>query len=150
MSSKPFIVGGCYCGKIRYQTTGPIYGMSYCYCLMCQLVHGAPFAPFTNVKREHFKWLSNDGLVELNLSEHATRTVCGSCHAPISMVYHARSDEVGLVAVTVKEEESAMEMPEVEEHIFVSRKPRWYTIGDSAPQEMGMPERMRHYLPEVL
>ncbi|KAJ0417526.1 Mss4-like protein [Aspergillus carlsbadensis] len=150
MTSKPPIVGGCYCGKIRYETSGPIYGMSYCYCLMCQRVHGAPFAPFTNVKREHFHWISTDGLVALNLSPYATRTVCGECHAPITMVYHPKDDEVGLVAVTVREEESAMEVPEVQEHIFVGRKPRWYTIGDGAPQEMGIPERMRHYLPEGL
>ncbi|KAL2812658.1 Mss4-like protein [Aspergillus granulosus] len=150
MSSKPLVVGGCYCGKIRYQTTGPIYGLTYCYCLMCQLVHGGPFAPFTNVRREHLQWLNKDGLVELNLSKYATRTVCGSCHAPISMVYHANADKVGLVAVTINEEESAMEVPRVEGHIFVRRKPRWFTIGDGAPQEMGIPESMRHYVPDGL
>ncbi|KAL2831611.1 Mss4-like protein [Aspergillus pseudoustus] len=150
MSSKPPIVGGCYCGKIRYQTTGPIYGLTYCYCLMCQLVHGGPFAPFTNVKREYLHWLSKDGLIELNLSKYATRTVCGSCHAPISMVYHAKNDEVGLVAVTINEEESAMQVPEIEGHIFVRRKPRWFTIGDTAPQEMGIPESMKHYIPDGL
>ncbi|KAL3457257.1 Mss4-like protein [Aspergillus heterothallicus] len=150
MPAKPPIVGGCYCGKIRYQTTGPIYGLTFCYCLMCQLVHGGPFAPFTNVNREHLEWLSKDGLVELSLSEYATRTVCGSCHAPITMVYHAKPDEIGLVAVTIKEEESTMEVPQVEGHIFVRRKPKWFTIGDSAPQDMGIPERMKHYVPDGL
>ncbi|KAL3480540.1 Mss4-like protein [Aspergillus californicus] len=150
MSDKPIVVGGCYCGKIRYQTTGPIYGLSYCYCLMCQRVHGAPFAPFTNVKREHFEWVRTDGLVELKLTEHAVRTVCGSCYSPISMVYHARPDEVGLVAVTVDEELSSMVVPEVDSHIFVARKPRWCTIADGASQEMGVPESMKEFLPEGL
>ncbi|KAE8386041.1 Mss4-like protein [Aspergillus alliaceus] len=150
MSQKPTVVGGCYCGKIRYQTTGPIYGLTFCYCLMCQIVHGGPFAPFTNVKREHLQWLKSDDLVELKLSDYATRTVCGSCHAPISMVYHGKPDEVGLVAVTINEEESTMAVPEVDGHIFVRRKPRWYKISDDAPQEMGLPERMKHYAPTDL
>jgi hypothetical protein len=128
MAQKSTVVGGCYCGKIRYQTTGPIYGLTFCYCLMCQLVHGGPFAPFTNVKREHLQWIRADDLVELKLSEHATRMVCGSCHAPITMVYHVKPDEIGLVAVTVNEEESSMAVPEVQRHIFVRRKPRWYPL----------------------
>ncbi|KAL4913893.1 Mss4-like protein [Aspergillus aurantiobrunneus] len=146
MSPTPVVVGGCHCGKVRYATTGPLYGLTFCYCRMCQLVHGAPFAPFTNVKREHFQWTAAAALVELKLSRYATRTVCGSCHAPISMVYHAKPEEVGLVAVTVDEEQSAVAVPAVDAHIFVQQKPSWYTITDDAPQEMDMPESMREDL----
>ncbi|KAL4865764.1 hypothetical protein BDV12DRAFT_174052 [Aspergillus spectabilis] len=146
----PVIIGGCYCGKTRYQTTGPIYGLTFCYCLMCQLVHGGPFAPFTNVKKEHFQWIRNEDLVEMKLSEIATRTVCGACHSPITMEYHARPEELGIVAVTVDESRSSMRIPEVEGHIFVKRKPAWFTIGDGAKQEMGIPERMKGYIPDGL
>ncbi|KAL4983487.1 Mss4-like protein [Aspergillus falconensis] len=139
----PTVTGSCYCGKTCYQTTGPLYGLSYCYCHTCQLLHGAPFAPFTNVKREHFQWTRSDDLVELRLSTFATRTVCGTCHAPVSMVYDGKPDEVGLVAVTVNEQNA---VPEVEGHIFVGSKPKWYTIGDNAPQEMGVPEEMKGYV----
>lgn len=137
------VTGNCFCGKTRYRTTGPLYGLSYCYCRTCQLLHGAPFAPFTNVKREHFQWTRADDLIELRLSTFATRTVCGSCHSPVSMVYDGKPDEVGLVAVTVQDQDA---VPEVEGHIFVKSKPRWHTIGDLAPQEMGVPEEMKEYI----
>ncbi|KAL4900246.1 hypothetical protein BDW74DRAFT_183000 [Aspergillus multicolor] len=142
MATTSTVTGGCFCGKTRYLTTGPLYGLSFCYCTTCQLLHGAPFAPFTNVKKEHFEWAQSDELVELRLSSFATRTVCGSCHSPISMVYDGNPDEVGIVAVTVKEGA----VPKVDNHIFVKSKPEWYTIGDDAPQELGFPDSMKEYV----
>jgi hypothetical protein len=58
------------------------------------------------------------------------------------MVYDGKPDEVGLVAVTVQDQDA---VPEVEGHIFVRSKPSWHTIGDHAPQEMGVPEEMKEY-----
>ncbi|OJJ02082.1 hypothetical protein ASPVEDRAFT_83602 [Aspergillus versicolor CBS 583.65] len=136
------VVGSCYCGKSRYETTAPIYGLSYCYCTICQLVHGAPFAPFVNIKSEHFHWIEKTSLVELRLTDFATRTVCSSCHAPLTMVYDKRPQETGICAVTVKEGA----VPELECHIFVETKPEWYRILDDKPQDMGVPEDMKQYL----
>ncbi|KAL4924255.1 GFA family protein [Aspergillus undulatus] len=144
------ITGGCHCGATRYRLTGPLYGLSYCYCRTCQLIHGAPFAPFTNVEKEHLEWTQDDELKELKLSSFATRTVCGVCHAPVSMVYHKQPDEVGIVAVTVDEEFVDALPAEVEGHIFVKRKPGWFVIGDGAPQDMGVPESLRGLVPDDL
>ncbi|KAL2864844.1 GFA family protein [Aspergillus lucknowensis] len=150
MPSGNTVVGGCYCGKVRYETTGPVYGLTLCYCRMCQLVHGAPFATYTNIQREHLKWIRRDALTEFSLSKYATRTACRECHAPISMTYHVKPHEVGLCAVTINEKESAMTLPEVQRHIFVQEKPAWYTISDDAPQAMGVPESSKSYMPEEL
>lgn len=144
--ASPTVIGSCYCGKTRYQTTSPIYGLSFCYCTICQLVHGAPFAPFVNVQSEHFHWVENAAVVELRLTDFATRTVCSSCHAPLTMVYDKRPQETGIVAVTVNEEESKVPVPELECHIFVETKPKWYSIMDDAPQDLGVPEDMKQYM----
>ncbi|KAL4949752.1 Mss4-like protein [Aspergillus filifer] len=140
------ITGGCFCGKTRYTTTSPLYGLQYCYCRTCQLVHGAPFAPFTNVHRDSFQWVENKHVKELKLSSFATRTVCGECHAPITMVYHARPEEVGIVAVTV-DEEFMDTVPEVQGHIYVKGKPGWYTIVDDVKQDWGAPNSLKPLIP---
>jgi DNA-binding winged helix-turn-helix (wHTH) protein len=37
------VTGGCLCGEIRYQITGPAIDTSICHCRMCQKSSGAPF-----------------------------------------------------------------------------------------------------------
>ncbi|KAI9369831.1 Mss4-like protein [Aspergillus egyptiacus] len=153
MTLPTVIAGACYCGQIRYQTTAPVSDLSYCYCRICQLVHGAPFAPFVSVDADHFHWVRKDGLLELNLTPYATRTVCGACRAPLTMSYHARPQTVSVVAVTVREEESAVTMAEikVQEHIFVGMKPRWFAIPeDGARRDDGLPAELRGCVPDCL
>ena len=62
------------------------------------------------------------------LSKAATRTFCGSCNSPLTMVYNAVPDEVGLVATTIDEKLSTAPVPRVEQHIYVKQKPGWYDI----------------------
>lgn len=53
------------------------------------------------------------------------------------MVYNATPDEIGIVAASIDEELSTAPIPEVERHIYVDQKPRWYKILDDAPQHPG-------------
>lgn len=151
-STEPVVYGSCYCQKTTYVTTAPLHGLTYCYCRMCQLLHGSPFAAFTNVDSSHFHWTRSDRLVEINLSKYATRTICGECRSPMTMVYHAKPNEVGIVAVTVDESKSKGRVPEkVVEHIFLECKPAWFVIPeDGGERSMGILERMRGVVPEGL
>ncbi|KAF9884501.1 hypothetical protein FE257_001688 [Aspergillus nanangensis] len=146
MADKPAVVGGCFCGKVAYKTLKPVTGMSFCYCSMCQSVHGAPFAAFTNINRNDLVWTRTEGLLDLRLSNVATRTVCRSCHAPITMVYNAAPDEPGIVAASIDEEKSTAAIPEVKSHIYVNEKPSWYKITDNAPQHLGPPPYLESWL----
>jgi hypothetical protein len=57
------------------------------------------------------------------------------------MVYNDIPDEVGLVASSIDEELSEdKRVPEVQKHIFVAEKPRWYRISGDAPQWPGNSE----------
>ncbi|EED14867.1 conserved hypothetical protein [Talaromyces stipitatus ATCC 10500] len=143
---KPAVTGTCHCGKIKYKNSKPSYRMTYCYCSTCRPLHGAPFAAFTNVNREDLEWFkrlpSSEGgeyteldhtkgvIKELRLSKAATRTFCADCRSPLTMVYHAVPDEIGLVAATIDEGLSSAPVPKVEQHIFVGQKPSWYGIQD--------------------
>jgi hypothetical protein len=153
LQHKPAVQGSCHCGKIKYQSSKPSYHMTYCYCTTCRSLHGAPFAPFVDVRREDLEWFERslsssttttregDGewknlghsdetpaITKLRLSKAATRTFCASCHSPLTMVYNAVPDEVGLVATTIDEKLSAAPVPKVEQHIYLAQKPGWYDI----------------------
>ena len=137
------VVGGCYCGQVRYQSTEPAFGLTFCYCTTCQLLHGAPFAAWTNVPKLGLTWIEDKGLVEASFSDLATRTFCSNCHAPITMAFHAVPDEIGIVAATISQEQSKKAVPALQRHIFVSEKPSWYRILDSLEQHQGFPDDMK-------
>ncbi|KAK1140838.1 hypothetical protein N8T08_009835 [Aspergillus melleus] len=151
-STEPVVYGSCYCHKTTYVATAPLYGLTYCYCRMCRLLHGSPFAAFMNVGSSYFHWTRSDYLVEINLSKYATRTICAECRSPMTMVYHTKPNEVGIVAVTVDESKSKDKVPEkVEAHIFLEGKPAWFVIPeDGGERGMGILERMRGVVPEGL
>lgn len=112
---------------------------------MCRLLHGAPFAPWTNIQHKDLQWIRKE-LIALKLLHFATGTVCGVCHAPITMTYKAAPDEVGIVAVSIDEgKSSGGAIPQVERHIYVSQRPSWYKILDMAVQYEGVPEDMKDY-----
>ncbi|OAA35544.1 Mss4-like protein [Metarhizium rileyi] len=144
MANKPAVKGGCYCGKVQYMSTEPVYGMTFCYCSMCRLLHGAPFAPWTNISLRNLQWIRDQDLVEMQFSEFATRTVCGVCRAPITMTYKAFPEEIGIVATSIDEVKSSGHIPRVKRHIYVGERPSWYQICDDGVQYDGLPEDMQN------
>lgn len=145
-TGKPAIAGGCQCGQVQFRSTSQARGSTFCYCTDCRRLHGAPFAPWTNVLRDDLQWLKRDGLVEVSLSNMATRTFCKYCHAPITMVYHAVPDEVGVAMSCIDEIESDAPLEKVRRHIFVRDNPQWYEILDSGEQLEGFPDDMKAYI----
>ena len=43
------IQGGCLCGGIRYEVSGPLTDVGNCHCSMCRRFHGAAFATYAKV-----------------------------------------------------------------------------------------------------
>jgi hypothetical protein len=37
------ISGGCLCGKVRFEATGPPYRVGVCHCMDCRKIHGSLF-----------------------------------------------------------------------------------------------------------
>lgn len=146
MADKPAVVGGCQCGQVQYRSAHPAHGLTFCYCSICRRLHGGPFAPWTNIARTHLEWVKDDGLVTLSLSDVATRTFCRDCHSPITMVYKAVPEKIGISASSIDEGRSAGSLPNVKRHIFVAERPSWYVIMDSATQFERLPDDMKRYI----
>lgn len=73
--------GGCLCGKLRYQLTGPPRVGSVCYCLDCRRASAAPGVAWVSVRRQDFLVLSG----QLKQVQHADRlrSFASCCGTPI-------------------------------------------------------------------
>ena len=50
------ITGGCLCGELRYEITGPVSIVANCHCTMCRRASGAPFVTWAVVSRNAFRF----------------------------------------------------------------------------------------------
>jgi hypothetical protein len=73
--------GGCLCGAIRYQVSGPALQTSYCHCEDCRKASGAPAVAWTFFKTGTLTWLRGSPKV-VNFAGRE-RSFCGDCGTPL-------------------------------------------------------------------
>ena len=82
MNGTASYLGGCQCGRVRYEAEGPIDRTTVCYCRMCQKASGAPFMAFMRFPADHVMWSTppdtffSSGLVQ--------RGFCRACGTPLT------------------------------------------------------------------
>ena len=69
MSTNKTVTGGCHCGSVRYQVSGPLRDVVNCHCSECQRLNGN-FGSHSKARTEHIDLLED--LAELN-QQHAER-----------------------------------------------------------------------------
>jgi len=52
--------GGCFCGRIRYETTAAPFHETNCHCSICRRTSGAPFVTWFSVPRSEFRLVSGE------------------------------------------------------------------------------------------
>lgn len=48
--------GGCQCGAVRFEVSGPLGQASVCHCRMCQKAFGNVFAPLVSLPEGALTW----------------------------------------------------------------------------------------------
>lgn len=72
--------GGCYCGAVELEVSGPPLDMGYCHCDNCRRYSGAPVAAFTLWKPESVKIAKGAELLgKFKSSEMSDRRYCTKC-----------------------------------------------------------------------
>src|SRR5215470_10386431 len=106
--------GGCFCGAVRWRTTGPLYHVTHCHCSICRRLSAAPFVTWARIAS----------------SRRAERTFCDRCGAPLTFQLHASPEELD---VTV----CSMDHPEriaPEDHTQTLTQLPWIKLGDGLPR----------------
>lgn len=123
------ITGGCLCGKVHYEVSGPLFDVSHCHCSMCRRQHGAAFATYADFNPDDFRWIAGKDLVKF----YETSTGEGWCFCSECGSSLAGSSKGKITSITLG---SVMGDPGIrpECHIFVGSKADWHDIGDDLPQ----------------
>jgi hypothetical protein len=75
--------GGCQCGAIRFEVTGPLPDASICHCRMCQKAFGNVFAPLVSVRGTDFRWTKAEPK-RFASSNLVNRGFCPECGTPLT------------------------------------------------------------------
>ena len=124
-------IGGCLCGRVRFEITGGIQDIVYCHCSQCRKVQGSAFATNGNVDVKGFKFIQGeDELTGYESTRGQTKYFCKTCGSPIISKATSKPDKVRVRLGTI--ESDIHERPLG--HIFVASKANWEDICGDLPQ----------------
>ncbi len=72
------LLGGCLCGKVRYNIKGSIINSAICHCPSCRKASGAPIVGWAMVKRSDVDF-DRDAIGQYESSTGALRSFCPNC-----------------------------------------------------------------------
>lgn len=85
LSADGKLSGGCLCGALRYETSGPLQYAGLCHCLDCQKSTGSAFAPYMGVHSKDVKLTGvfTTYLHSLGDGRVSRRNFCPSCGSTV-------------------------------------------------------------------
>lgn len=126
--------GGCYCGAVRYQISGPPTWSGYCHCRSCQIALGGAFATWSKVAVKDF--IVTKGEIKIfQKTLGIKRGFCGDCGT--TLTYAAEGEVEGqdfsayawFSATTLDDPSIA----EPQAHVYVSHQQPWIKFDDELP-----------------
>ena len=122
--------GGCECGAVRFQVTGPVRGVIQCWCGQCRRLHGTA-APHTQVRIDQLTIMEDRGLVWRRTSTFARRAHCGDCGS--RLFFETLDNPAGMRSISAGtfDEPSGLTLIG---HIFVDDAPAHALFDDGLPR----------------
>ncbi len=123
--------GGCLCGSVRFEISGPIRDIVYCHCSQCRKAQGSAFATNGIVEAADFHVLT--GAASLTGYESApgqTKFFFKICGSPIMSRSTQNLEQVRVRIGTI--DSDIVERPVA--HIFAPSKANWEEIASGLPQ----------------
>ena len=135
----PIVSGGCLCGRVRYEVTGPFLRAGHCHCSRCRRHSGTAVCTQGRVLREHFRLLSGaEQIRTYRPNGGAVKVFCTACGSSLFGGTWPDGPEISIRLGTVDGDPRIR--PQF--HTFVGSRAPWDTITDELPQypEMWDPE----------
>ncbi len=121
--------GGCRCGGIRYQVSGPPVMVEYCHCVSCRKSGGSAVTVFAGFQRTGFE-ITNGNPTGFNAATAVNRSFCGHCGTPLFYENQNYPEDLYIHLGSFDQQE---ELPP-DRHVWVSERISWYEINDDLPQ----------------
>lgn len=130
MAKSKIYSGGCLCGAVRFEATGPAERPHTCSCKMCQRHTGALTAAWVEFPCESVRWTGPGGAPALyRSSEASSRAFCPTCGGSIGAVDDAPT--VALLLGSFDRASSKHLAPAY--HSFKSGRPKWWHVDIATP-----------------
>jgi len=122
------LAGGCYCGDIRYEASGPPFQETICHCSICRRTAGAPMVAWFSVPRAQFRFLR--GTPAQFRSPQALRSFCQRCGTQLTFGHDDLPDEIDVTTASLDEPNAVPPR----EHIYTATRLDWIKLDDGLPQ----------------
>jgi hypothetical protein len=96
--------GGCFCGQLRYEASGPATDETNCHCTICRRTSAAPFVAWFSLPAADFRF-TRGVPSRFRSSERGERTFCPRCGTPITFQYDAMPDEIDVTTCSLDDPE---------------------------------------------
>jgi hypothetical protein len=114
--------GGCLCGGIRFEATGPALKPHSCSCKMCQRHSGAVTLDWVEFPAESVSWTGPCGRPQTwRSSDYSSRAFCAECGSTLGAI-----DDKPVVALVlgVFDSNNRQELAPAS-HSFAAKRPNW-------------------------
>ncbi len=97
------LIGGCFCGAIRYAATGTPFNATNCHCSTCRRTTGAPFVTWFSVRPDEFQFVQGKPQ-RFQSSARGVRRFCGRCGTQLTF-QSAGLDEIDVTTSSLDDPE---------------------------------------------
>ncbi|MGH7550010.1 MAG: GFA family protein [Gemmatimonadota bacterium] len=129
------VEGGCLCGAVRYELTGPFLRAGHCHCSRCRRHSGAAVCTQGRVRREDFRLITGEESLRVYRPAEgaAVKAFCVRCGSSLFGGTWPEGPEVSIRLGSVDGDPGIR--PQY--HTFVDSKAPWDEITDELPQHPG-------------
>jgi hypothetical protein len=129
------ITGGCLCGDVRYEVTGPFLRAGHCHCSRCRRHSGAAVLTQGRVRREDFRLVSGEESLRVYRPGEgaAAKAFCVRCGSSLFGGTWPEGPEVSIRLGSVDGDPGIR--PQY--HTFVDSRAPWDEITDDLPRHAG-------------
>jgi hypothetical protein len=121
--------GGCFCGRIRYETTAAPFHETNCHCSICRRTSGAPFVTWFSVPRSEFRLVSGEP-ARFESTAAATRSFCPHCGTALTFEHGDFPDEIDVTTCSL----DRPELVPPKDHTWTSSKVTWLELPNELPE----------------
>jgi len=117
------LIGGCYCGLIRYEVLGEPCHITNCHCSICRRTTGAPFVSWFSVQPQEFRF-TKGAPTYFRSTVNGRRSFCPSCGTQLTF---EDSDEPTMIDITI----CSLDDPELlspEDNIYIDSQLNWINL----------------------
>jgi hypothetical protein len=122
------LIGGCYCGEIRYRVDGTPFHESNCHCSICRRTTGAPLVTWFSVRRSEFRLVSGEP-ARFKSSEKGTRSFCRRCGSQLTFENSDLPEEIDVTTCSLDHPH----LVPPQDNVWTSSRVRW-VVPDGLPE----------------